>query len=72
MASFHKHTYETNDIKSYANMTTLERAVEKAFKEFDVHLRYLVYTRQDGRLVPVFIGTEAINVGVHFTFPVVG
>ena len=65
----HRYEYEDNSVKSYANMKTLERAVSQMRP--DQRLRYLVYTRKDGRLVPVFVGSEAVRAGVHFHHPVI-
>lgn len=64
--------------KTYANMTTLERAVKRyieavgrvARKNGDVppHFRYIVMRTEEGRLFPVFLGQEAITWGTHFHF----
>lgn len=68
-----------NEIKfdkvgSYATRENARAAVSKKFGLLKPNLRYrfFIYTREDGRFVPVFIGQEAIAAGVHFEFTVVG
>lgn len=61
-------------VRSYATRENARAAVSKKFGLLKPNLRYrfFIYTREDGRFVPVFIGQEAIAAGVHFDFTVVG
>lgn len=61
-----------NDVKSYANRKTLEKALVKYFGESLTSQRYIVVTNDAGRLVPVFLGQQAIQAGIHFHFCVAG
>lgn len=56
--------------KSYATRENAIKAVEK--KVTNPELANLRYTLPDGRFVPVFIGMEALQAGVHFHFHVLG
>lgn len=59
--------------KSYATRENAIKAVEKKVTNPELaNLRYIIYTLPDGRFVPVFIGTEALQHGIHFHFHVLG
>lgn len=61
-------------VRSYATRENARAAVSKKFGLLKPNLRYrfFIYTREDGRFVPVFIGQEAVTAGIHFDFTVVG
>jgi hypothetical protein len=57
--------------KTYANEANARKAVEK-FTNWPSTLRYFISWNDKGRCFPIFIGEDAIQHGVHFTFHVVG
>lgn len=58
--------------KTYATAANAVKAVEKVFPRGDDDgLRYILQRTDDGRYLPVFIGTKAVEHGVHFHFNVV-
>lgn len=64
--------FKPDDVNSYANRKTMERAIKKNLGEdFEDFLQYIVYTNDAGRLVPIFLGEEAVRKGIHFIFPVI-
>jgi hypothetical protein len=68
------HRITITPVKTYKTAKNAIAAVEKLFAnavaEKDV-LRYTIMQRTDGRHFPVFIGTKAIDHGVHFHFNVI-
>lgn len=64
--------YKIQAVKSYATAANAIKAVEKKFPESaDDDLRYMILQNEEGRFFPVFIGMDALQVGVHFHFNVV-
>jgi hypothetical protein len=59
--------------KSYATRENARKAIAKypGIAE-NQNLRYIIHQLDDGRYIPVFLGQEAIQAGVHFRFHVVG
>lgn len=68
--------YNPEVSKTYATKANAIKAAEKAYGGHDERmrqdLRYLVMQNDEGRWVPVFIGQECLQYGVHFHFCVVG
>lgn len=66
--------------KSYVSEATAHSAVNKKFGGSEYKdLRYFIYKVDDvsdvkhyGRYVPVFVGINAVDNGVHFHFNVIG
>lgn len=64
--------------KTYIDEKHLDRAVEKfAAKVKDptlqkLDVRYFVAWTKEGRCFPIFIGKNAVTIGVQFEFNVVG
>ena len=61
--------------KSYATRENAIKAVQKKFGPNHEHfgsadVRYVVLQGADGRWFPLFIGTSALDHGVHFHFNV--
>lgn len=58
--------------KTYASKANAIKAVEKKFGDRDdmKHLRYFIYTDDNGRFFPIFLGEAAIQAMVHFHFSV--
>jgi hypothetical protein len=64
--------YEIKPNKTYATKKNVEIAVAKVIPEDSpLRLRYFIHTHTDGRFFPVFIGTKAVEAGIHFHFNVV-
>lgn len=60
--------------KTYATVENAIKAVEKKYPsdKYDLNqLRYMILTHTDGRFFPCFIGTSAMQYGVHFHFNIV-
>lgn len=58
--------------RTYSTPENARRAVDKKITNPDLaHLRYMVMQHTDGRYFPLFIGTEAVQAGVHFHFNIV-
>lgn len=59
--------------RSYASPENAEKAVAKAGLS---DLRYIIYRRPDGRCFPLFMMAQgernAIQMGIHFRFNVIG
>ena len=68
--------YNPETSKTYATKANAIKAVETAYGNHDDRnvrdLRYLVMQNDEGRWVPVFIGQECLQYGIHFHFSVVG
>ena len=65
------------NLEPSATYATQHNAIKAACKAYPAvpenqNLRFITKQAQDGRWYPVFIGTEAIQRGVHFNFCVVG
>lgn len=56
--------------KTYANEDTLTRALD--ILKIPDELRYHVAWTKEGRCYPIFMGSAAIQYGIHFRFPVIG
>ena len=66
--------FEINPIKTYKTKENAINAVEKVFANASVEageLRYFVETHNDGRYFPVFVGTKAVELGIHFHFNII-
>lgn len=59
-----------SDVKSYATRENAIKAFNKSFGATDV--RFVVVQNADGRFSPVGLGERAVQLGVHFKFPVAG
>lgn len=57
--------------KTYATEANAIKAVDKRYGKND-NLRYFIAWTKEGRCYPVFIGTSALDYGVHFHFNIVG
>lgn len=58
--------------KSYKTRGNAVKAVDKIITNPQLaNLRYFIYTTEEGRFFPVFIGQEALSYGMHFHFNVV-
>jgi hypothetical protein len=57
-------------VKSYASRENAVKAFQKKYGDADV--RFLVIQNLEGRFLPVAIGQEAVQLGVHFNFAVAG
>lgn len=55
--------------KTYASKENARKAVAKKGLENN---RHFIMTNDEGRYFPVFVGTDAIQNGIHFHFNVVG
>ena len=55
--------------KTYATEKNAIAAVEKRLA--DVEVRYFIHRTPEGRFFPVFIGVQALNAGLHFSFNVI-
>lgn len=55
--------------KTYATEANADKAVLKAGLE---NFRHFIMRTSDNRFIPVFVGQEAVQAGVHFQFHVVG
>lgn len=63
--------------KTYATESNMLKAVEKVTSRKQGELanrnvRFYTAWTKDGRCFPVFVGAEAVNVGIHFHFNVIG
>jgi hypothetical protein len=59
--------------KTYANEANMEKGIRKAMPRIDeMEVRYFTAWNEEGRCYPVFVGSEAVNQGIHFHFVVVG
>jgi len=56
--------------KTYATKENAIKAVEQKYAKVD-QLRYFIMPTPEGRFYPIFVGTQAIDLGVHFHFHVV-
>ena len=69
------YSVEITPTKTYATVENAHKAVAKKFPAnpdaFHNELRYMVMTHSDGRFFPVFIGTKALQYGVHFHFNII-
>lgn len=59
--------------KTFATADNARTAVRKAFGDnFESStLRFFIHVTEQGRFLPVFIGNDAVQANVHFTFSVV-
>lgn len=60
-------------VRTYATRENAEKAVAKAFGDSpsgDTVL-YIIYTTEEGRFFPVFVGQSALDNLLHFKFNVV-
>ena len=63
---------DCSGIKTYKTEENAVKAVENWMKpEEHPELRYIIMQDKNGRYVPVFIGQNALQLGVHFTFHVI-
>jgi hypothetical protein len=59
--------------KTYATKANAVKAVEKKFPDAnDDGLTYIMFTADDGRFYPVFLGERSLQAGVQFHFHVAG
>lgn len=58
--------------KTYATRENAIKAVEKTLGTPPATLRYFLHQDEQGRFFPVFVGQEAIHLGVHFHFNAIG
>lgn len=64
------HLFEIEAVKQYATHENAIKAFEQKFGEVDV--RYFIYQLPNGKFTPVALGERAMQLMVHFHFPVVG
>lgn len=62
---------EVTSTKTYATEENADKAVAKRYGN-SPDLRYYIAWTKEGRCFPVFIGSSALDHGVHFHFNVVG
>lgn len=60
--------------KTYATEANADKAVAKLLGDTsDIGtLRYFIQRTADGRCFPVFVGADAVHMGVHHHFNVIG
>ena len=63
--------YIIEPVRTYASHENVDKAVAKAFGDKLPNIRYFIMTHSDGRFFPVFIGTQAVDAGIHFSFNVI-
>jgi hypothetical protein len=63
------HLVEIEFVKTYATKENVVKAVEKKFENAPV--RYIIVPLDNGRFSPLFVGTKALEYGVHFHFNIV-
>lgn len=51
--------------KTYATHANVRKAVEEFYKDAVPRLHYIVVNNTAGRFYPIFIGSDAIQMGVH-------
>lgn len=56
--------------KTYKTEADAQKAVEKL--SLPGNCRYFITLDAQGRFFPVFVGSEGMQYGVHFHFPVIG
>lgn len=65
--------FEITNKRTFASKDNARRAVQKAGFEDLRHFIQIIEHEFDGlRYIPVFVGQEAVQRGVHFHFNVVG
>ena len=58
--------------KTYASKDNAIKAVEKRYPAADKDgLDYIIMTNDEGRFFPLFIGSRALQAGVHFHFNII-
>lgn len=57
--------------RTYATRANAIKAVDKIFEPTEKNLRYILVCNEVGRWYPIFVGTPAMQAGVHFHFCVV-
>jgi len=64
---------EIEGVRTYATKANAIKAVERKIAPQQLtELRYFIQKTESDRYIPVFIGAECLQHGIHFHFNVIG